>query len=94
MEEIKSGNVIIGLRGGDLGKLQKIVAGCPGVVSATARDTRVVAELKDDDIAAVNEFIAEQGVYLSHLAREERTLEDVFMELTGAGASGGMGEVD
>lgn len=93
VEDIKSGNVVAGLRGGDPQNLQKIVAGYPGVISATIRDSRVVAELKDDDLAALNKFVVEHGVYLSHLAQEERTLEDVFMELTGADGSGGMGEV-
>jgi hypothetical protein len=53
----------------------------------------VVVELKDDDLAALNQFVSGRGIHLSHLVREERTLEDVFMELTGATESGGMGEV-
>ncbi len=94
VEEIKAGNPQAGLRGGDLSQLQQIASEYPGAVSATVRDSRVVVELKDDDLAALNRFVAERGVYLSHLAIEERTLEDVFMELTGAGESDGMGEVD
>ena len=94
VEEIKAGNPQAGLRGGDLSQLQQIASEYPGAVSATVRDSRVVVELKDDDLAALNRFVAERGVYLSHLAIEERTLEDVFMELTGAGESNGMGEVD
>ncbi len=93
VEEIKAGNPHAGLRGGDLSKLQQIASEYPDAVSATVRDSRVVVELRDDDLAALNRFVAERGVYLSHLALEERTLEDVFMELTGAGESGGMGEV-
>ena len=94
VEEIKSGNLRAGLRSADLSQLQQIASEYPGAVSATLRDGRVVVELKDEDLAALNRFVAERGVYLSHLAIEERTLEDVFMELTGAGESGGMGEVD
>lgn len=94
VEEIKSGNVIVGLQGGDLEQLHGIVEDYPGVISASVRDGSVVAELKDDDIASVNRFVAEKGVYLSHLAQRERTLEDVFMELTGADEAGGMGDVN
>lgn len=93
VEEIKSGNVHAGLRSGDLSQLQKVVSEYPGAVSAVIRDRRVVVELKDEDLASLNRFVVERGVYLSHLALEERTLEDVFLELTGANASGGMGEV-
>ena len=54
----------------------------------------MVVELKDGGLGPLNQFVTERGVYLSHLAVEERTLEEVFMELTGAGESGGMGKVD
>ncbi len=94
VEEIKAGNPRAGIRGGDLSQLQQIASEYPDAVSATVRDSRVIVELKDEDLAALNRFVAERGVYLSHLAIEERTLEDVFMELTGAGESEGMGEVD
>ncbi len=94
VEEIKAGNVHAGLRSAHLSQLHQIASQYPGALSATLRDSRVVVELKDDDLAALNRFVTERGVYLSHLAMEERTLEDVFMELTGAGGSGGMGEVD
>jgi hypothetical protein len=48
------------------------------------RGDRVVAELKDGDLAALNSFLAARGIFASHLALEQRTLEDVFMEVTGA----------
>jgi ABC-2 type transport system ATP-binding protein len=94
VEEIKSGNIMAGLRNGDLVALQQVASEYPGAVSAAVRDDRVVVELEDDDLASLNRFVAERGVYLSHLAVEERTLEDVFMELTGAAEPHGMGEVD
>ena len=53
-------------------------------VAASLAEGSVTAELQGDDLAALNRFVAEKGVYLSHLALEERSLEDVFIELTGA----------
>jgi len=48
--------------------------------------------LEDEDLAPLNRFVAERGVYVSHLALRQKSLEDVFMELTGADEHG-MGEV-
>jgi ABC-type multidrug transport system ATPase subunit len=94
VEGIKSGKTVAGLRNGDLDELHRLVSEYPGAVSAAVRGDRVVVELEDEDLAALNRFVAERGVYLSHLAVEERTLEDVFMELTGAAEPHGMGMVD
>jgi len=41
-----------------------------------------VVELEDDDPAAMNGFLANRGVLLSYLMPRQRTLEDVFMEVT------------
>ena len=91
--EITSGTVRVGLRGGDdLGVLEEIAGEYPGAVSAKIDGDRVIVELEEDEFAALNRFVAERGVHLSHLAREQRTLEDVFMEATGA-TSAGFGEV-
>lgn len=91
--EITSDTVSVGLRGGDdLRALADIAADYPGAISVERRDDRVIAELEEDDVASLNRFVAERGVYLSHLAREQRTLEDVFMEITEATESG-FGEV-
>lgn len=91
--EITSGSVIVGLRGGDdLGALETIAAEYPGAVSVRLDGDRVIVELEEDDVASLNRFVAERGVHLSHLALEQRTLEDVFMEATGAPESG-FGEV-
>ena len=93
VEDITSGNVIVGLRGDDTAKLESIVSDYPNAAGVHVRDGTVIAQLEDEDLAALNRFVAERGVYLSHLARQPRTLEDVFMELTGAGEAPGMGMV-
>jgi ABC-2 type transport system ATP-binding protein len=93
VEEITSGNVIVGMRGDDPAKLESIVSDYPKAAGVHVRDGVVIAELEDEDLAALNRFVAERGVYLSHLAQQQRTLEDVFMELTGADEGRGMGMV-
>ena len=93
VEELVSSNVIAGLRSADLDTLKDVVSQYPGVVTTYIKDGMVVAELEDEDLAPLNEFVAQRGIYLSHLALQQRTLEDVFMELTGAADHDGMGAV-
>jgi ABC-2 type transport system ATP-binding protein len=60
----------------------------PGVVSATIVGDTVVVRMDDGDAAALNRFLAGQGIYVSHLAPRRSSLEDAFIELTrGDGAS-------
>ena len=93
VREITSGNVFAVLRAdGDADRLCRLAEEYSGAVSARTEGESVLLELADDDLAAVNRFMVERGVYLSHLAVRHRTLEDVFMELTGAGHTG-MGDV-
>lgn len=89
VEEITRSGTVAGLRGGDgvePERVRALVEEYPAAVSTRVRDEdrSVVVELSDDDLAALNRWVAERGVYLDHLAREQRSLEDVFMELTGA----------
>lgn len=79
---------------GDVERLRSLVAEYPGARTAEVRGERVVAELEDDDLGALNRYVAGQGLYLSHLALRHKSLEDVFMELTSTGEHKGMGEVE
>jgi ABC-2 type transport system ATP-binding protein len=90
--EITSGNVMAGLVSDDLEQLRRIVVDYPQIIKASIRNNAVEVELRDADLAALNRFVAERGVYVSHLALRQRSLEDVFMELTGSGGHG-MGEI-
>lgn len=87
VREITAGRTLARLRGGDLEVLRSIVADYPGATGARVEDDSVVVELEDDDLAALNEFAASRGVYLSFLAPEQQSLEDVFISLTGPGAT-------
>lgn len=80
---------VAGLRAADLDALASAAAEYPGARWARRRGDRVVAELEDGDLAALNAWLAARGIHLSHLALEARSLEDVFMEATGAAESGG-----
>ncbi len=72
------------LRAADLETLAAAVAEYPAARRAVRRGDRLVAELTDGDLAALNGWLAARGIHLSHLALEARSLEDVFMEATGA----------
>jgi ABC-2 type transport system ATP-binding protein len=75
---------VAGLRAPDLEALAAAVEEYPAVRWARRRGDRLVAELQDGDLAALNEWLAGRGIHVSHLALEARSLEDVFMEATGA----------
>jgi len=92
VKDITSGGAIVELRGGPPGRLRDIVAEFPAARAVRADRDTVIAEVAQEDLAALNQFVAERGVWVSHLALRQRSLEDVFMELTGGGEHG-MGEV-
>jgi ABC-2 type transport system ATP-binding protein len=93
VKEITSETTIAGLRGGESPEtLKHFMEVYPGAVSARVEEDTVIVELADADLSTLNRFVADRGVYLSHLALRQRTLEDVFMEATGGG-EGGMGEI-
>jgi ABC-type multidrug transport system ATPase subunit len=89
VQDIVSGTVLAGLRGGDILTLRSIVDAFPETVGTSLRDDLVIAELRNDDLGALNAFVAAHGVHLSHLALQQRSLEDVFIELTGETAAVG-----
>lgn len=75
---------VASLRSADLGALAVAVAQYPATRWSRQRGDRLVAELEDGDLAQLNAWLAGRGIHLSHLALEARSLEDVFMEATGA----------
>jgi len=75
---------VAGLRAADLDALEAAVGDYPAARWVRRQGDRLVAELHDGDLAALNAWLASRAVYLSYLALESRSLEDVFMEATGA----------
>lgn len=90
--EITSAGVA-GLRAPDLAALEKAVGEYPAARWVQRRGDRLVAEISDGDLAALNGWLAGRGVHLSYLSVESRTLEDVFMEATGANDASEAGEI-
>lgn len=80
---------VAGLRSADLAALESAVLEYPAARWARRRGDRVVAELDDGDLAALNAWLAGRGIHASYLALEARSLEDVFLEATGAARTGG-----
>lgn len=92
-EMTDGGGAVAMLRATDIDALQARVEEYPntGLVS---RDGDVVrAEVEDGDLAALNRWLTDHDVYLSHLSLEQRTLEQAFLEVTDA-HNAGMGDVE
>ncbi len=82
VSEITSGNTTFEVRGGDVDTLLAAASDYPAAVRTTRDGDAVLVELADGDAAGLNAFLAGRGIYLSHLAPRQRSLEDAFMELT------------
>lgn len=80
--EITAGKTLAEVRAGDPEVLRSVVADYPGATGAHIAGESVIVELEDPDLAGLNEFAASRGIYLSHLAPRQQSLEDVFIELT------------
>jgi len=93
VEEITSGAIVAGIRSENLAALEKAAVAYPGAIGASSRSDMVVVELKDENLSDLNRFLAGQGIYVSHLGLIQRSLEDVFMELTN-GEGHGMGAIE
>ena len=91
--EIVGGEITAVVRAEDGDGLRAALEAYPEAASVRAGDGGLVVALPSDDLAALNRYLAGQGVYVSHLARRHRSLEDAFMDLTDEGDGGGDGEV-
>lgn len=82
MPELLNTRVLAGVRSGNAEVLRAIAAEYPGTVGTTLQEDMVLVELRNDDLGALNAFVAARGVHVSHLALRRQSLEDAFMELT------------
>ncbi|MYI06131.1 MAG: ABC transporter ATP-binding protein [Gemmatimonadetes bacterium] len=80
--EIVSEQVMALVRADDTEALTAALVAYPEATNVQATDDGTVVSLSSDDIAALNRYLAGQGIYVSHLARHQQTLEDAFIELT------------
>lgn len=87
---LKSGNVkalisrnpLARLKAENLEALKAILKTYPETISVTDEGDGLLVELQTDNLAALNQFLAEKGTYLSHLSLQKKTLEEAFMEIT------------
>ncbi|HEY0673502.1 MAG TPA: ABC transporter ATP-binding protein [Longimicrobiales bacterium] len=82
VRDITAGSTVAALRGGEQEILRTIVATYPEAISARTSGEDVLVELRSNDLGSLNRYIAERGIYLTHLTLQQHTLEDVFMDLT------------
>ena len=73
---------IVELRGADPEPMRAAAAAYPQASSVTVRGESVVVQLRDDDPASLNRWLAGQGVFVSYLAPQRFSLEEAFIDLT------------
>lgn len=90
--EIVSEQVKALVRAEDAEVLEAALAEYPMATAVQTTDKGTVVSLTTDDLAGLNRYLAGLGIHVSHLARHQQSLEDVFIELT-QGDDGSMAEV-
>jgi ABC-2 type transport system ATP-binding protein len=91
--ELTGGRTVAVLAADDTQMLAAQVRAYPASVRVDLDGDRVRVQLKDADLAALNSWLAARTIVLSHLTLEQRSLEDAFMESTGASVAG-MGVIE
>ena len=81
------------LRAEDSAMLEARIAEYPGTGKVTRDGDVVRATVEDGDLAALNRWLTDRDIYLSHLSLAQRTLEEAFLEATDAD-NAGMGDVE
>lgn len=84
VRDLLDGKALVEMAAPDLPALEEVVREYPAVVALRREDRTVVAKLADDDLSALNRFLAEGGIFLSRLSQRRRSLEDAFLEITGS----------
>ncbi|MGD8495977.1 MAG: ATP-binding cassette domain-containing protein [Gemmatimonadales bacterium] len=81
-ELTEGGAALAALRAADPAALAAALAEYPAAGGVELDDDLVRVDVEDGDLAALNRWLGERGVFLSHLSLERRTLEDAFLEST------------
>jgi ABC-type multidrug transport system ATPase subunit len=82
IHELTAGRTSAVVRAADMTALLAAAREYPAMISVAPEGDAVVLDVGDDDLAALNAFLAARGVFLSYLAPRSASLEDVFMDLT------------
>ena len=82
VKELISHNPIAFLKAEPIETLKAALATYPETLSIADEGEGVLVELLSDNLAVLNQFLSEKGIYLSHLALQKKTLEEAFIEIT------------
>jgi ABC-2 type transport system ATP-binding protein len=82
VKELISHNPIAFLKAEPIETLKAALATYPETLSIADEGEGVLVELQSDNLAVLNQFLSEKGIYLSHLALQKKTLEEAFIEIT------------
>ena len=85
VEEVLSEGASAVLRASDEDALVAALEVCPEAGAVRQTPKGIFVTLKSSDLARLNRYLAEQGIYVSHLALHRDRLEDVFIDLTKEG---------
>lgn len=83
MDELRSGPSTLQVRAEPREKALALLRGVLGPEAAEEHDGMLRVHAEPDQAARLNRALVEGGVEVSHLAVAQRSLEDVFLELTG-----------
>lgn len=84
VKELISRNPLALVKAAENETLKSVLATYPETVSVTDESDGVLVELQSDNLSALNQFLAERGIFVSHLALQKKTLEEAFIEITNA----------
>lgn len=82
VDEIVERPPVVRLRAAEIDELLAAVERYSGTLWAKREADSIVAELREDDAASLNRYLSDQKVYLSELSRRDRSLEEVFIDVT------------
>lgn len=80
--EVTGGIPSFRIRADNLDRLLTTVQAYPETGNARQEQDSIIVELKNNDAASLNRYLSEQGIFVSQLTEQERSLEQAFMEIT------------
>lgn len=83
VKDIVAGTTSVVVKSDDLEQLRRALEGYADVSDVRIKGDAVVATLAAGDLGSLSGHLARLGIHPSHLAAEHRSLEDVFMQMTG-----------
>lgn len=82
VDEVLNDSSWVELNAPEMARLYEIIKEAPFISEFREENDMIVVRLKEaEDLAFINRYMAENGIYLSHLASRKRTLENYFLEL-------------